>query len=223
MLLGKKLRSIAVVAAVATVGIVGACSDSGPTLAPSQTRISIADGALAHRAAPTLMLDVSGTLVAIPASDVEKLEIALTDIAYLGTGDDENAESAWQTFSLGATVTVDLMAIPAEEAGSFLLGEADVPVGDYQKVRLMVGEGTIVFNKDVTVPGTTFNSGEAYPVTVPSGNQTGLKVTVSFEVIEDGEPEENGAYIVFEPGTTFQNVTVTGSGSIMLAPVLRAK
>lgn len=216
-----KMHGLAVMAAVSGAALVNGCSDSGPTLAPSQTRIAIADGAATHAALP-LTLSVSGSLVSIPASAVDQLEIEFTDIAYLAPGDDENAESSWLTLTLDA-VTVDLMAIPAEDVGSFLLGEADVPVGDYRKVRLLTGDGTIVFNQTVTVPGMTFDPDTEYPVTIPSGDQTGLKVTVSFEVVEGEEGEANAAYILFEPGTTFQNVTVTGSGTIILTPVLRSK
>lgn len=202
-----------------------ACSsESEPGMAPSEARISIADEISAGAAAPLLYASVNGVLVAVSPDTVESLEIEFTDIAYLPVSSDEEAEGEWQTLVLDAPVTLDLMALPTEAEGSIVIGSGTVPVGSYRKVRLMVGEGEIVFTGPLSVgAAATFDGGTPYPVTIPSGDQTGLKTDVSFEVTAGEGGTANAANIVFVPGTTFQNVTVTGNGRVMLSPVLRSK
>jgi hypothetical protein len=216
------MRFVLVAGLVAAGGM--GCSDSGPTMAPSEARISIADEISARAAAPLFYASVNGALVAISPDTVESLEIEFTEIAYLPDGGDEETEGAWQTITLGAAVTLDLMALPTESEGSIVIGSGDVEVGSYRMVRLMVGEGTIVFKGNLAIGATPpFIGGTEYPVTIPSGNQTGLKTDVSFEVTEGEDGTANASEIVFEPGTTFQNVTVTGNGGVTLAPVLRSR
>lgn len=223
MLSQKRIRHFGTVGALIVAGAI-ACSDSGPELAPSQTRISIADGIMARAAVPLFSASVNGALVAISPDTVESLEITFIDIAYLPTGGDEDADNAWQTFTLGESVTLDLMALPTESGGSVSIASGSVPVGSYRKVRLLVSMGEIVFKGPLSIGGAaSFDGGTPYPVTIPSGDQTGLKTDVSFEVTAEEDGTVNAAYVVFEPSTTFQNITVTGSGGVILTPVLRAK
>ena len=221
MLRRNTMRSIGVLVGTAAAGLVG-CSDSGPTLAPSQTRISISEPISARSATPLLYTSVNGVLVAISPDTVASLTIEFTEVAYLPAGGDET-ENAWQTLTLAAPVSLDLMALPTEQEGSVGIASGSVPVGSYRKVRLLVGEGEIVFKGPLSFGGTSFDGDTPYPVTIPSGDQTGLKTDVSFEVTEGEDGTANAAYLVFEPGTTFQNITVTGNGGVTLNPVLRSK
>jgi hypothetical protein len=215
-----QMRAVVVSAAVLTGA--AACSSSEPELAPSEARISIADDIIAHRTAPLFYASVNGALVAISPDTVESLTITFTEIAYLPEGDGEENEGAWQTLTLDAAVTLDLMALPTEEEGSVVIGAGTVPVGNYSMVRLLVSEGEIVFKGPIALGAAqTFDGGTPYPVAIPSGAQTGLKTDVSFEVTAADDETLNAAYLVFEPGTTFQNVTATGNGQVILAPVLR--
>lgn len=223
MLFSRGIRVVGMAGALAAVGIL-ACGDSGPDLAPSETRISIADGIAAQAAIPVISASVNGVLVAISPDTVQSLEVTFIDVAYLPAGGDENAEGAWQTLTLGDSVTLDLMALPTESVGSVEIASGSVAVGSYRKVRLLTGEGEIVFKGPLSLGGSaSFDGGTPYPVTIPSGGQTGLKTDVSFEVSSADDGTVNAAYIVFEPGTTFQNITVTGNGGVVLSPVLRAK
>lgn len=212
--------------ALAGVLVVAGACESDPALAPAQLRISIDDGIIASMAAPILNASVNGVTVAISPDTVESLEIEVTEIAFLPADADEQAEAAetaWQTITLGTPVTLDLMALPTESEGSIEVASGSVLVGSYRKVRLLVGEGEIVFRGPLSLGGAaSFDAGTPYPVTIPSGNQTGLKTDVSFEVTEGENATANAAYVVFAPGTTFQNVTATGNGGVMLAPVLRS-
>jgi hypothetical protein len=216
-----QIRSVAIVGLLAGAM---ACSDSEPVLAPSEARISIADDISSSAMAPTLYASVNGVLVAIPADTVASLEVTISDVSYLAEGDDEDTESAWQTLALPAAVTLDLMALPSEQAGSIEIASGSVPVGSYRKVRLIAGEGEIVFRGPLSLGGgADFEGATVYTVTIPSGLQTGIKTDVSFEVTENEDATVNAAYLVFDPDATFLNITATGTGGVILNPVLRAK
>ena len=210
-------------AALALAGATLACSDSGPTLAPSQARISI-DAGIAGQLTAGLSASVAGTEVAISPDTVKSLTIQFTDVAFLPVGASETDGTSWQTLTLPAPVTLDLMALPTQTAGSVEIAAGSVPVGQYQMVRLMVGEGEIVFKGPISLGGAANFDGETgYAVTIPSGSQTGIKTDVSFEVTEGQDATANAAYLVFTPGTTFQNVTVTGTSGVMLTPVIHGQ
>ncbi len=86
----------------------------------------------------------------------------------------------------------------------------------YKSVRLLVSGGTIVFDPDNVIVGEfTFLAGGSITVTIPSGE---LKTDLAFTVDVDGSTEVN---VQFDAGATFQNATATGSGKVILTPVLR--
>jgi hypothetical protein len=72
-----------------------------------------------------------------------------------------------------AEATYDLLTL---QNGVFAtIGMGEVPAGRYTQIRLMLGSGSTV-----VVDGVT------YPLTVPSGLQTGLKLVGTFDVPEGG-------------------------------------
>jgi hypothetical protein len=218
------LRNTGVVAGVLATGAVACGDGTSAGVAPSQARISIESDMIASRtAALDWFASVAGAAAAISPDTVLSLEVTFTEVAFLPVGEDEEGAGGWQTITLDAPVTLDLMALPTEEEGSVVIAAGSLAVGTYQKVRLMVGDGEIVFKGPLTL-GTaiTYEGGEPYAVTVPSGDQTGLKTDLSFEVTAGENAEANAAYIVFAAGATFQNVSATGVGGVTLAPVLRA-
>ena len=221
----KWLGGTGLAAAVLAAGTV-ACSD-GPSsgIAPAQARISIESDIIASRtAALDWFASVTGSEAAMSPDTVLSLEITFTEVAFLPVSEDEEDTGGWQVIPLDAPVTLDLMALPTEEDGSVAIAAGSVAVGSYHMVRLMVSTGQIIFKGPITLGSAiTLEAGEpGHAVTIPSGEQTGLKTDVSFEVSAGATGEANAAHIVFAAGTTFQNVTVTGTGAVMLAPVLRA-
>lgn len=222
MLHNNQMRPLGLAAALA---VAGACG-SDAALAPSQLRISIDDGMVTAAVAPLLSASVNGVTAVISPDTVESLEIEFTQIAFLPADADEQdeaSEAAWEVLTLDAATTLDLMALPTEEEGSIVIGAGTVLAGSYRKVRILAAAGEIVFKGPIDLGGAAaFDGGMPYAVTIPSGAQTGLKTDVSFEVTEGENATANAAYVVFVPGTTFQNVTVTGNGGVMLAPVLRS-
>ena len=112
-----------------------------------------------------------------------------------------DASGEWVVLSDGPK-TFDLIQL---QNGVFAtIGEGSLPAGHYQEVRLRIGTGSTV-----VVDGVT------YPLTVPSGAQTGLKLKGAFDVVEDG---------VTDLGIDFdaaRSIHETGNGKWMMRPVAR--
>src|SRR5215813_12714098 len=111
-------------------------------------------------------------------------------------------EGGWQVLSTTAK-TYDLLTL---QNGVFTtIGEGTLPAGTYTQIRLKLGAGSTI-----VVDGTT------YPLKVPSGMQSGLKL--------------NGTFVVPPGGTTdvgldfdaSRSLHQTGNGQWMLKPVVRA-
>lgn len=69
---------------------------------------------------------------------------------------------------VGDPVTLNLLEW--NNGKSIVLGAAGVPAGQYTQIRIKIDSAKVVFN------------GATYPVTVPSGSQTGLKLIAEFMV-----------------------------------------
>lgn len=85
-----------------------------------------------------------------------------------------------------------------------LLGTCEIPEGTISQVRLILGE-----NNSVVVDG------ETYPLTVPSGSTSGLKLNVHEEI------EAGVTYTFWLDFDAAQSIHQTGNGKYILKPVLR--
>jgi hypothetical protein len=209
---------------LASLAVAQAC-DSGPETAPAAARISIADDIAAQRAALDWFASSTGAAAAISPDTVQSLTVEVIEVQFLPTGENEEDAGGWQSLPLAEPVVLDLMALPSESEGSIEIASGTVPVGSYSMVRLLVTGGEIVFKGPIVLgagAAGSFDGGTPYPVTIPSGDETGLKTDVAFEVTAGEDETVNVAYVVFEPGTTFQNVAATSNGAVNLTPVIRA-
>jgi hypothetical protein len=170
--------------------------------------VSFAQAGAAPNPAPVLQLDPSGV---IELASVEKLDAQLDAVELHTSG------SGWQRVDLASAVQLDLLALPG--SGSALpLGDVTVEAGACQ-ARLFVSHVVIRFNQDITVGRATFNQGVDYTteLRIPSGNQTGLKADGVCDV-QAGPPAN--VTLAFDAGATVGTIVVTGSGSILLTPVI---
>lgn len=86
-----------------------------------------------------------------------------------------------------------------------LLIRADIPAGNVEQIRLILGN-----NNSVVVDGTT------YALTTPSGQTSGVKLNLNQTFVANGSYD---VWIDFDAG---KSVVATGSGKYILKPVIRA-
>ncbi|OGB60043.1 MAG: hypothetical protein A2Y94_14200 [Caldithrix sp. RBG_13_44_9] len=91
-------------------------------------------------------------------ADYEAVNITFSEVSA-------HLNDQWLTVH-GDTITVNLMEW--NNGNSIILGEAELPAGHYTQIRLMIQEAEIVVD------------GQTFPLTVPSGAQTGLKMGPEF-------------------------------------------
>jgi len=144
-----------------------------------------------------------------------------------GDGIQSNGECAknggWIPFVLDEPLTVDFMALPAPNESPVVIASGSVPVGTYRNVRLFVEDEFVVFSEPFTVGNSVFDMDTEYPVVIPSAEKTGIKTDLTFTVTADNEGNEEEVNLLFDTEATFRGVTATGSGKVMLPPVLKAK
>jgi hypothetical protein len=167
----------------------------------------------------------AGTAVAMDKDTVAALLVQVSDIQFLPKYAEAQAadDAAWISLRLSAPVQLDLMALPTAGESPLVIASGTVPVGSYGDVRLFVSDATIRFKGNVDLGvAFSFEGGVDYAVEIPSGDQTGIKTDAEFTVEADEGGEANDVQLLFSPSATFLNVTGTGDGRVMLAPVIRS-
>ncbi len=209
--------------AAAVLATVAACSSTNGLTATSQVRLSQMPITAAQPAVSGIVADVSGGSAAIAADTVASLTVVVDSISYLPQADtaDSASDAAWISLPLGNPVQIDLTGLPTDSASAIVLASGTVPVGTYGMVRLFVDSATIAFKGPITLGGAVaLRADTTYGVTIPSSARTGIKTHVTFTVSADQGGVANAAYLLFDPAATYANVTVTGTGNVMLAPVI---
>jgi hypothetical protein len=113
----------------------------------------------------------------------------------------ETDDEGWESLTLQAG-TFDLLQLQHGVMTTLALG--DVPPGHYDQLRLLLGDGSTV-----VVDGVT------YPLTVPSGLHSGLKLIGDFDVAA-GENRE--LILDFDAA---KSIHQTGNGKYMMRPTIR--
>jgi uncharacterized protein DUF4382 len=78
-----------------------------------------------------------------------------------------------------------------------------------------------VLKQDVSVNGGTMLPKGSYPLQIPSGQQTGLKIKTENFVM--GNDSSKSVTLVFDAASSVGNVIVTGNGQFQMSPVLRPR
>jgi len=120
--------------------------------------------------------DITGTgfvslgVTDAPVDEAEAVVVTFTEVQLLGDDD-----APRETFVLDTPQQIDLLALQGNNS-TFLIEGEEVPVGEYQQVRLLIDSVPPSCN---SIPGELPSyitiDGVDYPLVVPSGEQSGLK------------------------------------------------
>jgi len=136
-------------------------------------------------------------------ADYDQVNVVVREVRVHQAGNgDGGDDDGWIVIPITET-TFDLLQLRNGVSTTLGISE-NVPVGHYDQIRLVLGDGS-----NVVVDGVT------HPLTVPSGMQSGLKINGEFDVVE-GETRE--LLLDFDAANS---IHVTGNGKYMLHPVIR--
>lgn len=168
-----------------TAGIAFTGCDEGIVEPDSQARLAVSISA------------ESGVLqkVADQPDSIEAVYLVITG------ADIKPEDGMWESLDV-VTDTVDLVVL-AENGLSEILIDDELEAGSYGQIRLYFSDSKVVIN------------GEEYDLFVPSGLQTGYKLTGGFE-LEAGESYE--IHIDFD---IEKSIVKTGSGKYILKPTTK--
>lgn len=118
--------------------------------------------------------------------------------------DDDGAGNAPLTFNFSTPRQIDLMQQQNGNSASLLNG-VSLPAGNYAWIRLMV---------DASKSTITLSDGSVHPLTIPSSDETGLKLVHGFTVAD-------GGVVDFTIDFDLRRSIVLANGQYILKPVLR--
>ncbi len=212
-----KYHSLLLVLALA----VSACSDTTGMNGRGEARVFLASASasLALAAGGEGLVTADGP---ISLSAIDSLVINVTAVEANSGGEDSEG---WERIELldATEGHINLLALPSEGADSIRLALGELEVGIYDHVRLRFDDAAamIYLNQNVTMGGGELLTAGAHPLRVPSGAQTGLKIkTASFTVTENASAN---VLLLFDSPSSLGNLHVTGNGTLMMSPVLRAR
>lgn len=115
--------------------------------------------------------------------------------------DEECCEPKWVSMHSGAGVYNMLTLVNGVDV---ILVNEDLPAGRIEQVRLILGEGN-----------TIIVDGISYPLTIPSGSESGLKINVHQDL-----PAEGNMTLMLDFDAA-HSILKTGNGEYKLKPVIR--
>ncbi len=138
------------------------------------------------------------TMIDFPAG-YDEVNIVVTRVEVHRSGADSS--NGWFVIN-NSPATYDLLLL--RNGASVVLGNHSLEAGHYTQIRLIIGTGS-----NIVVDGVT------YPLEIPSGQITGIKLNHSFD-IEDGIVYE--LLLDFDAG---RSIVEAGNGIYKLKPVIR--
>jgi hypothetical protein len=131
--------------------------------------------------------------------DFEEVNVDIQDVQV---SSEDNGDSGWQSLVINKGV-YDLKKLA--NGIDTLLGSAELPAGKISQIRLVLGTNN-----------TLKIDGQAFPLTTPSAQQSGLKIQVKQEV------KEGITYKVLLDFDAALSIVVRGNGEFNLKPVIRS-
>lgn len=151
----------------------------------------------AGNASSTLNLAVTDT----PVDGAQSVVVTFTGVELMGP-------NGQQSFSFASEKQIDLLKQQGTNSASLLAG-ATIPAGNYQWIRLDI---------DAANSYIITSTGAQYPLTIPSGSQTGLKLVSGFTAAQGSVAN---FMIDFNLRQSITQSNAGGSVSYMLTPALR--
>ncbi len=136
-----------------------------------------------------------------PVDGAQQVVVAFTGVALMGP-------SGQQTFQFASEQSINLLSLQGN-ASQALLSNVMVPAGSYQWLRLDI---------DPAHSYVISSSGGQYPLNIPSGSQTGLKLVSGFTVAQGGL---SAFTIDFNLRQSLTEDNSSGSTTYTLTPALR--
>ncbi len=137
------------------------------------------------------------SMVDSPA-DFDSVNIVVTRVEVHMAGD---STSNWMIVN-SVPHTYNLLDL--RNGASVVIGDTMLAAGHYTQIRLIIGEGS-----NVVVNGIS------YPITIPSGMQTGIKLNHEFDLTA------GNLYELILDFNAERSIHVTGNGQYMMNPVIR--
>ena len=138
-----------------------------------------------------------------PLDDVARVVVTFVSVTLIN-----EAIPQAQTFTFNTPRQVDLLALQGLQFET-LLSEIEVEAGNYQEMRLVVDDTNM--NSFVET-----DNGSVYPLKIPSGSSSGLKIKSAFSFAED-----SGHAYTLDFDLNKSVVIAGASGKYELKPVLR--
>jgi len=132
-------------------------------------------------------------------SQLDSVIICVTRVEVHKSGSDST--SGWFIIN-DSTGYFDLLLLT--NGASAVLGDTSLTPGKYTQIRLIIGEGSYVIDQGVK-----------HDLEIPSGSQTGLKLTHQF-TIESGK-----LYELILDFNVDKSIIITGNGKYKLKPTIR--
>ncbi len=135
-------------------------------------------------------------------------------------GDDhENDERSWVSLDVTGNGHINLLKLPDSASAGIEVASGTLAPGKYRHVRLFVTNPTIYLDTTIVTPaGDTLKAHTGIPVKIPSADSTGaaVKTDESFTVPQGGGTVK----LFFDADDTIRHIRVTGSGTIIVPPVI---
>lgn len=163
----------------------------------------------------------AGAMGTLTVSQIDSMYVRITSISAL-RADADTAENSggWVTIQLADSggKRINLLRLPRQGQDSISLARGDLKEGTYKNIRLQFdsASGVIRLKQNVTVGNFNFTANTNYSLRVPSGV---LKIPAgSFKVAADST---TGVNLVFDANASVGTIVATGSGVLMINPVIR--
>ncbi|MEM5330407.1 DUF4382 domain-containing protein [Paraburkholderia sp. JHI2823] len=146
-----------------------------------------------------------------PSCGFDHVYVTVSQVRINASSSAGDNDSGWTNITLATPQKVDLLSLTNGTMAA--LGQATLPAGQYQQVRLVLAQnqGNTVANS-VVVSGTT----NEQPLATPSATQSGLKIIRPFDVAA------NSTVDLVLDFNACKSVVQKGNGSYALKPVITA-